>query len=229
MTIEDQIRDEKLQYDINRKAAKISALSSGKIDKYEYLTGEEILPSNQQQIIEQAKFTYSPLGKAFEKQTKTTEDQGKKQVDALADLKPKETKQRETKPKKYCDYFIDKIAEIRNSHKIDFNNLKYTFKDRNNAPIDFIGFKGQLHTFKIIHDGDITLEDVEKDQIKLKSDLGHIRQGNPKNRSEEENNVINSVTNLMNQEKMLSKCLIIMLKIWIQIFANQNQGENLKY
>ena len=59
MTIEDQIRDEKLQYDINREAAKISALSSGNIDKYGYLTGEEILPSNQQQIIEQAKFTYS--------------------------------------------------------------------------------------------------------------------------------------------------------------------------
>ena len=69
MTIEDQIRDEKLQYDINREAAKISALSSGKIDKYEYLTGEEIVPSNQQQIIEQAKFTCSPLGKVFEKQT----------------------------------------------------------------------------------------------------------------------------------------------------------------
>ena len=51
MTIEDQIKDEKLQYDINREAGKISALSSGKIDKYEYLTGEEILPFNQQQII----------------------------------------------------------------------------------------------------------------------------------------------------------------------------------
>ena len=63
MALEDQIRDEKLQYDINREAAKISALSSGKTGKYEYLTGEEILPSNQQQIIEQAKFTYSPLGK----------------------------------------------------------------------------------------------------------------------------------------------------------------------
>ena len=62
MTTEDQIRDEKLLCDINREAAKISALSSGKIDKYEYLTGEEILPSNQQQIIEQA---YSPLEKAF--------------------------------------------------------------------------------------------------------------------------------------------------------------------
>ena len=90
MTIDDQIRDEKLQYDINREAAKISALSSNKIGKYEYLTGEKILPSNQKQIIEQAKYTYSPLGKAFEKQIKTIEDQGKKQVKALEDLKLKE-------------------------------------------------------------------------------------------------------------------------------------------
>ena len=74
MRINNQIRDEKLQYDINREAAKISALSSGKIDKYKYLTGEEILPSNQQQIIEQAKFTNSPLGKPIEKQIKTIED-----------------------------------------------------------------------------------------------------------------------------------------------------------
>ena len=71
MTINDQVRDEKLLYNINREAAKISALSSGKIHKYEYLTGEDILLSNQQQIIEQAKFTYSPLGKAFKKQVKT--------------------------------------------------------------------------------------------------------------------------------------------------------------
>ena len=61
------IRAERLLYDINREAPKISALSSGKIDKYRYLTGEEILPSDQSRLIEQAKFTYSPLGKAFEK------------------------------------------------------------------------------------------------------------------------------------------------------------------
>ena len=85
MTIDDKIRDEKLQYDLNREAAKISALSSGKIHKYEYLTGEDILPSNQQQIIEQAKFTYSPLGKAVEKQIKTIEDQGNKQIKAIQD------------------------------------------------------------------------------------------------------------------------------------------------
>ena len=85
MTIDYQIKDEKLQYNINREAAKVSALSSGKIHKYEYLAGEDILPSNQQQIIEQARFTYSPLGKAFEKQTKTIEDQGEKQIKAIQD------------------------------------------------------------------------------------------------------------------------------------------------
>ena len=87
MTINDKIRDEKLQYDINREAAKISALSSGKIHKYEYLTGEDILPSNQQQVI-----TYSTLGKVFGKQIKAIEDQGQKQVDALKNLK-EQTKQ----------------------------------------------------------------------------------------------------------------------------------------
>ena len=80
MTIDDKIRDEKLQYDSNWEAAKMSALSSSKIDRYEYFTGEEILPFDQIRIIEQAKFTYSPLRKAFEKQIKTTEEQGKNKL-----------------------------------------------------------------------------------------------------------------------------------------------------
>ena len=70
MTTDDKIRNEKLQYDINREAAKISALSSGKIDKFEYLTSKEVLLSNQRQIVEQAKFAFSSLRKAFQKQTK---------------------------------------------------------------------------------------------------------------------------------------------------------------
>ena len=85
MTIDDQIWDEKLQYDIGREAAKISSLSSGKIHKYEYLFGKDILPSNQQQIIDQSKCTYSPLGKAFDKQIKAIEDQGEKQIKAIHD------------------------------------------------------------------------------------------------------------------------------------------------
>ena len=87
MTINDQIKDEKLQYDINREAAKISALSSGKIHKYKYLTGEDILPVNQQQIIEQARFTYSPLGKAFKKQINKIKDQVEKQIENLRSIK----------------------------------------------------------------------------------------------------------------------------------------------
>ena len=58
MTVADKVRDGKLPYDINREVVKISALSSAKIDKYEYLTDEEILPSAQRKVIEQAKFTY---------------------------------------------------------------------------------------------------------------------------------------------------------------------------
>ena len=141
MTINDQIRDEKLQYDINREAAKISALSSGKIHKYEYLTGEDILPSNQQQIIEQAKFTYSLLGKAFEKQIKTIEDKGQKQIDALESLKPKEQTKAitydddddddddddeslEQKEESYNNLFDEKLNEIQElSREIDYKNL----------------------------------------------------------------------------------------------------------
>ena len=110
-------------------------MSSGKIDKYEYLTGEEILPLNQQQIIEQAKFTYSPLGKAFEKQTKIIEDKGEKQIKAIQDNKQSGninndkykdklllSKEREI----FKDIYnkrLDKLVELNN--KIDYNNLKY--------------------------------------------------------------------------------------------------------
>ena len=83
MAIDEKIRDVKLQYDINREAEKISALSSRKIDKYKFIKSEEILPSDQSEIIEQASFTYSSLSKAFEKPTKDIEEQGEKQINAL--------------------------------------------------------------------------------------------------------------------------------------------------
>ena len=125
MTIEDQIKDEKLQYDINREAAKISALSSGQLDKYEYLTGEETLPSNQQQIIQQAKFNYSPLGKAFEKQIKTIKDQGEKQVDALKTSYKKLPSIKDFVPTETFNLeIIDEIKRIEEIEKnVDRNNL----------------------------------------------------------------------------------------------------------
>ena len=78
MAFDDKFRDEKLQYHINREAAKILALSFGTIDKYEYLRGEETLPLDKRRLIEQAKFAYSPLRKSLEKQTNTAEDEGNK-------------------------------------------------------------------------------------------------------------------------------------------------------
>ena len=77
MTIDEKIKDEKQQYDINREAAKISVWSSKKIDKDDYLKGKEVLPPDQSRIIEQEKFSYSPLEKNVEKQIKTVEEQGK--------------------------------------------------------------------------------------------------------------------------------------------------------
>ena len=65
MTIDDKIRDEKLQYNTNREAGKISVLSSGKTDKHEYRTGEEILLSGQEREVEPAKLKYSLLVKSF--------------------------------------------------------------------------------------------------------------------------------------------------------------------
>ena len=143
MTIEDQIKDGNLQHDINRETAKISALSSGKIDKYEYLTGEEILPSNQQQIIQQAKFNYSPLGKALEKQRKTIEDQGEKQVVALESLKGSDKKLLSIKGfipiKNLNPEIIDEIKRIEElEKKVDRNKMVYK---ATNITYDFRKFK----------------------------------------------------------------------------------------
>ena len=140
-TINDQIRDEKLQYDINRKAAEISALSSGKFDSYEYLTGNEILPFNQQQIIEQAKFTFSLLEKAFEKQIRTIEDQGKKQIEALKDLKPEgQTEAIKYEPKEKNNQSIATIIfnDLINKRKKIMNEL-YESADKNKLYFDYVG------------------------------------------------------------------------------------------
>ena len=138
MSIEDHIRDKKLQYDINREAAKISALSSGKIDKYEYLTGEEILPSNQQKIIKQVKFTYSSLGKAFEKQTKTIENQGNKQTDALESLKPSDKQLPSIKDFISKERLNPEIANEIEEREVDRSKM---FHKGSNETYDFRKFK----------------------------------------------------------------------------------------
>ena len=156
------------------------------------------MPTGKQQLIEQAKFTYSPLGKAFEKQTKTIEDQGKKQVEALANLNPKATKSIKAKSYEYSNYFLNKLPKIREfGEPIDYNDLIYYYK----APTNFIDYKGPMDIFKNIHNGDISLEEIEKEQTQFKSKLAQIKQGNPKTRSKEQEKTINSATNLYNSRQ----------------------------
>ena len=189
MTIEDQIKNEKLQYDINREAAKISALSSGNIDMYEYLTGEEILASNQQQIIEQAKFSYSPLGKAFEKQTETIEDQGEKQIKAIQDNKEQSvninnddayknklllSKEREIFKDVY-NKRLDKIEEL--NKKIDYNDLKYNVIS-SGEEFNFDKLKDPIVFLNDIKKNKTSLEEAKNIQQEYKKYLNKIRKGN---------------------------------------------------
>ena len=171
MTIEDQIKDEKLQYDINREAAKISALSSGKIDKYEYLTGEGMLPSNQQQIIQQAKFNYSPLGKALEKQRKTIEDQGEKQVDALkTSYKKLPSIKAFVRTEKFNLEIIDEIKRIEEIEKnVDRNKMVYESTSRT---YDFRGFKTIRAYGNDIRNNVIRLKVANLEQANL---LAHVQ------------------------------------------------------
>ena len=177
MTIDDQIKSEKLQYDINRKAAKISALSSGKFDKYEYLTGEEILPSNKQQIIEQAKFSYSPLGKAFEKQIKSIEDQGEKQIKAIQDNRKQLINCNNYKNRllisKEREIFndihnkrLDKIKEL--DSKIDYDNLKYVVEKsgakKDSIEYNFNKIKDPLTLIKDFGGGKISIQEAKDKQ-----------------------------------------------------------------
>ena len=184
MTINDQIKDKKLQYDINREAAKISALSSGKLPKYEYLTGEDILPSNQQQIIEQAKFTYSPLGKAFENQIKTIEDQGKKQVDALEKLKPEETKPIEGKPNNQSraaiifNELINKRKDImkKSYDSVDYGNLNFKYVG-STKDVSFYEYKDSKELFNAIKDNQINFTDAINRQNEILNKINNIKIG----------------------------------------------------
>ena len=240
MTIDDQIKSEKLQYDINREAAKISALSSGKFDQYEYLTGEEMLPSNKQQIIEQAKFSYSPLGKAFEKQIKTIKDQGEKQIKVIQDNRKQLVSGNDYKNRllisKEREIFkdihnkrLDKIKELDN--KIDYDNLKYVV-ERSGAKKDSIEYnfnkiKDPMALLKDIGDGKISVEEAKDKQENYYNYLKKIQKGNKsanqKRTLEKKNVLFNARDNVIKYVEDYSSMILEARKS-----AREQQGEGLK-
>ena len=158
---------------LTKKATEISALSSRKIDKYEYLTGEEILPSNQKQIIEQAKLTYSPLGKIT-----TIEDQGENQIKVIQNQGSIKT------IKKYAfddedSPFISKQKEIFHEladkriqgltdldKKVNLNDLMYRYKG-STSDTKFDKFDHAFNLLDKIRKGKVRLTDLKTDQIKI--------------------------------------------------------------
>ena len=205
MTIDDQIRDEELQYNINREAAKISSLSSSKIHKYEYLTGKDILLSNQQQIIEQAKFTYSPLGKAFEKQIKTIEDQGEKQIKAIQNQGQVKTIKKYasddedspwiSKQKEIFNELADKrLNEITELNKnVILDDLIYRYKG-NTPNKEFNKYDNALDLIDKIRSGEIKLKEVKNNLNNFKINLGGIKRRVKK--SKEQKNTIYDIEQL---------------------------------
>ena len=104
ITIDNKIKVGKLLYDVNKYVAKLSTVSSGKIDQYEHLTGKKMLAWNQIQMIEYTKFAYSSLEKTFKKNTQTTEIHEDKQAEAIKDQGD-------------CAPFNDCISKINNTQK----------------------------------------------------------------------------------------------------------------
>ena len=185
MTMNDQIKDEKLQYDINREAAKISALSSEKLHKYGYLAVENLLPSNQQQVIEQARFTYSPLGKAFEQQIKRIEDQGKKQVGALEKLKLEvqkktieDTANNQSRATIIFNDLINKRKELMNElyDSIDYNNLNFEYVGPT-KDVSFYEYMDSKELFNAIKNNQIKFSEVKNKQNEFLNKLSNIKIG----------------------------------------------------
>ena len=208
MNINDKIRDKKLQDDIN-SATKTSALSSCKMDKYEYLKGKEIFSQKQHSIIKQAKSTYSLLRKALAKQVKTIGQQGEQQRESTDEqgekqlLAPNENirkdgdnglptynrdKDRDSLDKKIIEEIyerrIDRINKI--DRQINFNTLVYRYKS--GSRLDFRSITNPRKLFDEIKSGKIPPIDARCQKSFLETNLGNIRK--IRNKSEQQKEAI---------------------------------------
>ena len=169
------------------------------------------------------------MGKAFEKQIKTIEDQGKKQVDALENLKPKAIESESNDNKQITTKEIyNKILEERMyvilemSKKIDFSNLVYHFKGPTH-PVNFAISDGPMYTYNQLNNGDISLQQVEKQQKDFKKELNEITLGNPKHKSSSQLYAIKNIKNLYNSRQKIIDLLNDNAKIRSEAISNQNK------
>ena len=189
MTVTDHIKilnrkmkQNESQYDLGRKAAKISALSSNNLDKYEYLTGEDL--GLKTSTAEQAKFEYSPLGKIFNKGL--SEDDKKEGL--LKRLKNIEDKNKvKNKDIKEVTDFVDQplsseanelIEEIKTIQK-NVNNRKLKFKGGNMKDYDFSDYKTVKELFRDLYHRNITIDEAERKQDEFNTVLHVLKNYSP--------------------------------------------------
>ena len=134
---------------------------------------------------------------------------------------------------KYKDVFNElsnkRIGEVYNiSKKINFNNLTYHFKGSNTAPINFIDFRGPMHIYNEIKNGNISIEKTEEDQKQFKSQLNEITTVNPKHRSKDQLKAIKNVKNLYNSRDKVIKLYKGYAKIISKAMYKTKQGTGLK-
>ena len=182
MTIDDQIKGEKEQYNIHREAAKISVLSSGKISKYEYLRGEEILPSNQKQIIEQTEFI---LSRVLLKNKQSNWRSRKNQISVIKESGNQIIEWNEIGKNDFnidrSGVLLDKQKETFNElvreralefsdikDKIDPNNLIYVYSTGKSNPKGFGNYQMPMKLFEDLRDGEIDPKEILKNQPRLK-------------------------------------------------------------
>ena len=192
------------QYDLDRKAAKISSLSSNNLDKYEYLTGEDLglKPST----VEQAKFEYSPLGKIFNKGL-DKDDQKEGLFKRLKNIEDKNEELLKAKNKteniKEVTDFVDQplsleakelIEEIRAIQEdVDYRKLK--IRGGNNTDYDFSDYKTCKELFKGLYCKKITIEEAEREQDEFNAIIGVLEDYTTRNNKyiEEKNKLLNYV------------------------------------
>ena len=160
-----------------------------------------MLPSNQKQIIEQEKFTYSPWRKALEKQIKTIEDQGKKQVDTLKKLKPKEQtklnedKCNESKATIIFDDFINKRKKIMSElyDSVDYNNLKFEYVGPT-KDVSFYEYKDSKELFNAIKNNQIKFSEVKSKEDNFLKKLNEVKIGK---KTDEQKEVIDTLNKFL--------------------------------
>ena len=227
MTVTDQIKilDRKVmqneaQYDLDRKAAKISALSSNNLDKYEYLTGEDLglKPST----VEQTKFEYSPLGKTFHKglskdgkkegpfmrlenikdtsltQLQAIKDQGEKKLRELKNIDESKTLEAIDEIRRKNDEAKDLVSKIKKiDTELDTAELVSTKTD-GKIKYDFNIFTIPLKFARKINNYEINLDEAVDDQEKLENSIIRLENYKPrKTKKEEKNKVLESARKLL--------------------------------